>query len=454
MNLQLHLLTRIGLVALVCLLAMASYSLYQSHYLAEKTTQQTAKSLTRQLESQLLLINTGLGQNNPFPDFEVWKQSGSQPGMCLAYASADRTLSRNLCNGIQPIDVYWPTVFETAYRFIFNPGKPLIQSIALNGQLQGFLTITPSAELEIVQAWDKAFDLMMLTGVTVTSVCLLVYLSIRHALNPAKMIVAGIKEIESGNPDFRMPTFELNEWHRIASAINQLAATQGQLLDERQKLAVKLINFQEEERRYLARELHDEFGQCLAAINAVAVSIKQTAALQCPELMAEANHISRITAHILESVHDMLGRLRPIEFDELGLAASLTSMVATWNAHSGGKPRYHLSMSGDAASLTESEAVTLFRIAQECLTNVAKHAAASRVDITLDISQMAAILTVKDNGLANTLPFADAAGFGLLGIRERLSALCGQLTLTIAEPHGLVVEARLPVNAGNRNSTL
>lgn len=447
MNIHRHLLTRIALVALVCLLAIAAFVLYQSHCVVKQTTEQMAESLGKQLELQLLLINAGLGRTNPFPDFEPWKQSGNQPGICLSYTPADGSLPRSLCNGSKLSQATWPTFFETGYQQIFNPGLPAIRPIALNGSVYGSLTITPSAELEIAEAWHTMLNLMTLSSVTVFAVCLLVYWSISRVLKPVKTIVACIKEMESGHLDCRLPAFELKEWQHIAVAINQLANSQQQLLNERQKLVLKLINIQEDERRYLARELHDEFGQCLAAINAVVASIKQTALQQCPALVAETDHISRITTHMLENVHDLQGHLRPAEFEELGLAASLNSLVAGWNARSGDKTRLQLDISGDCSSLAEVQAMTLFRITQECLTNIAKHATASNVSISLIISVESAILTVTDNGVAKTLPFADSTGIGLLGIRERVTALQGRLQLAIANPHGLIVEVRLPLAA-------
>jgi len=447
MNLQLHLLYRIVMVALLCLLVIAFYSLYQSHRQAEQATEQMADGLGKQLESQLMLIEAGIGRANPFPDFGSWKQHGSQPGICVAYTAADSAMSHSVCTGAKRIEADWPADFETAYRRIFNPGRQVARSIALRDRVYGSLTVTPGAELEVVEAWDKTRSLMALSTVTVSAVCLLVYLSINRALKPAQTIVAGLADMEAGRLAYRLPSFDLNEWQRIAAAINQLAASQQQLLEERQNLVVKLINVQEEERRYLARELHDEFGQCLAAINAVATVIKQTAAQQCPDLIDEAERISRITAHMLDGVRDLLGRLRPAEFDELGLVASLNSLVAGWNGRGGGKTRYRLSVNGNCASLREEQAVALFRIAQECLTNIAKHAAASCVRISLAISSEAAVLTVEDDGIATQLPFADTGGIGLLGIRERVAALRGQLSLAIAESHGLIVEVRIPMTA-------
>lgn len=89
--------------------------------------------------------------------------------------------------------------------------------------------------------------------------------------------------------------------------------------------------------------------------------------------------------------------------------------------------------------------ITLFRIIQEWLTNIAKHASAANANITLTITADAVDLTVKDDGSATELPFADNSGIGFLGIRERVTALGGRLTLAISEPHGLVIEVNLPI---------
>ncbi|MDD1623655.1 MAG: sensor histidine kinase, partial [Methylococcaceae bacterium] len=302
--------------------------------------------------------------------------------------------------------------------------------------------------------WENIRSLLGLSVMTVLAVCLLVYLSISRALQPARIIIAGLESMEKGNLACRLPAFELIEWQRTATAINQLAASQQQLLAERHKLAVKLINLQEEERRYLARELHDEFGQCLAAINAVAASIAQTAEQQCPALVDEADHISRITRHMMASVRELLRRLRPAELDELGFAAGLNSLISGWNARNGGKIHYHLSITGDCALLPEPLTVTLFRITQECLTNIAKHSAAANAKVILEITTDAVTLTVKDDGIATELPFTEGQGIGLLGIRERVAALYGRLTLAIAQPHGLIIEVWLPIRSIPDSQTL
>lgn len=444
MNLQLHLLFRITAIGLTCLLLVSGYALFQSNRQAKQAAWRIADSQAKLLESQLALHKAGIGLGNPFPDFEFWKQSGNQPGICLNYASTDKTIARGLCSGTKPESASWPAFFDAGYRWLFHPGGQAVKSIGLQGRTLGFLTVTPSAELEVADAWHKVLNLTALSLATVLAVCILVYLSIRRALRPAQTIVQGIETLESGQLDFRLPIFELQEWQRIGTATNQLASSQQQLLNERRKLVGKLISLQEAERRYMTRELHDEFGQCLAAVQAVAASIRQTASRQCPELVTEAEHIGQITQHMMRAVRQLLGRLRPAEFDELGLAASLNSLVAAWNGRKQGETRFYLHISGDCALLSETQAINLFRITQECLTNIAKHAMAANAHVKLRIHGDTITLAVQDDGIASRLPFAESDGIGLLGIRERVTALRGQLTLAIAEPCGLIVEIRLP----------
>ncbi len=445
MNLKLHLVSRIAAVALICLFAAIVYVLYKSEQQSRTVAQNTIDSLAKQLEFQLLRNNAGYQPTSPFPDFDLWKQTSNTPGVCIRYESSDKERGRSLCNGVDLPAQSWPFGFEKLYRLLLNPDFEWGRQIAFNGRVYGMLTVSTSAEMAIAHAWDNVGNLLGLSVITILAVCLLVYLAISRALRPAQMIVAGLQRMEHGELFYRLPDFELIEWQQTASAINQLAENQRLLLNERQKLVVMLMNVQEEERRYLARELHDEFGQCLAAINAVAASIGQTAEQHCPALMTEAKQISRFTEVMQKSVRGLLNRLRPMELEGLGLAASLRSLVTRWNRLDAGKTRYQLNVSGDCARLTEPLSITLFRIIQEGISNIAKHAAATQAEISLVITADDVSVTIKDDGKADALPFADATGMGLLGMRERVMAMNGTYTLAIAKPHGLIIDIRLPM---------
>lgn len=444
MNLKLHLLSRIATVALLCLFATIVYVLHHSTQQSAALAQNTLVSLGKQLEFQLLRVSAGEKPLSPFPDFDVWKQTGSEPGICVSYLANDKQTTRSFCRGVDLSAHQYPKVFERLYRFLFNPVLDWERPIAYNERVYGMLTVSLGAEMALARAWEDVRHLLVLSSITIAAVCLLVYLVVSRALRPAQTIVAGLQRLSAGDLGYRLPGFELLEWRQTATAINQLADNQQQLLNERQKLAVMLMNLQEEERRYLARELHDELGQCLTAIHAVATGMAQTAQQQSPALMQDAEQIGRFTQIMQHRVRDLLTRLRPAELDELSLDASLRSLVARWNRL--GNTRYSLQVAGDCTRLPEPLVISLFRMVQEAISNIAKHASASRADISLAIAADTASLTIQDDGVADSLPFANVPGIGLLGMRERVLALKGRFTLNIARPHGLIIQVHLPIN--------
>lgn len=237
------------------------------------------------------------------------------------------------------------------------------------------------------------------------------------------------------------------------SAEAQLATA----LADNRRLAQQYVELQEGERKALARELHDELGQYLNVIKLDAVGIRNdTHASQ------EATHRRAITIvdncnHIHGALATLIRELRPTGLDELGLAAALEHCVETW------RPRLpsatlQLSIRGDYTGLPESITVTLYRLVQEALTNVAKHAAASQVSVRLDRVGAAATesdsidVAVVDDGVgaAAGLP---TRGLGLIGMRERVMALQGRLTLTSSPGRGFELSAQIPVPPPGRGQT-
>ena len=308
----------------------------------------------------------------------------------------------------------------------------------------GSVTVIPSAEMEIARAWDRLTGLLGLSASTTIAVCLFVYLSIFRALHPAQIIVNTLEKMQTDDNVTPLPLFKLIEWQRIGESINEFVATQKQLLTERKKLAFQLISVQEEERRYLARELHDEFGQCLSAINALSTSIMQTARQDCPQLVPEVESIAHINQRIMETVRTLLLRLRPAELDELGLEASLDTMITEWNKQYAGKIHCQLTIKGDSKLLPEALPITFYRIVQEGLTNIAKHSTATQASVILIITDQTITLTIEDNGQVPVFPLPENQGVGLLGIRERVNGLDGQLDLNSNESGGLIVRVTLP----------
>lgn len=302
------------------------------------------------------------------------------------------------------------------------------------------------------QSWRETSRLVTVMAAVLLGLCILVYAALARALRPTRVIRAGLAHLAAGDLSARLPSFDLAELSAVGHVFNDLASTLQTTLVERNALTRRLIAVQDEERQHLARELHDEFGQCLAAIAAVAASVGHTARQQCPALIPECLSIARTAAHMMDALRGALLRLRPPDVDQLGLAASLEGLVAGWNTRCGGHTRFAIALSGDFDALPPDFSASLYRIAQEAITNAAKHAQASQVTLRLCMQEAVGAgartqieLTVGDDGKADA-DLAAGSGMGLLGMRERIMALGGQLSMENAHP-GLTLRAQIPLPA-------
>jgi signal transduction histidine kinase len=290
-------------------------------------------------------------------------------------------------------------------------------------------------------------------ALTLPLLCALVYAALARALRPTRVIRAGLERIAANDLSARLPPFDLAELSAISDVFNHLAESLGTALAQRNELTRRLIALQDDERRHLARELHDEFGQSLAAIRALAASVRQSAAQDHPELLGECDSIARTAGSMMETLRGALFRLRPPDIEELGLAASLEGLVSGWNGRSRGQPRFEIRLDGSFDGLPPSIGANLYRIAQEALTNAAKHAGATRVLLELAIRDAPAggggeaareiELGVADDGRAGD--HAVKSGMGLLGIRERVESLGGRMSFEAGPGGGSVLRAVIPV---------
>lgn len=243
-------------------------------------------------------------------------------------------------------------------------------------------------------------------------------------------------------------------WRRVREAQAELArrvALEKDLADalaDNQRLSHSHVSVQEEERRNLARELHDELGQHLNAIKIDAVSIRDCAAGDSAVVRQSAQAIIGIADHVHAVVRDMTRKLRPPGLDELGLPAALENHIEVWRGRFPAL-RFEFSFDGDLERLGELLNITLYRVAQEGLTNVAKHANARGVELRLARNSLTAhedelVLTLVDDGVGAP-PGPAQSGLGLIGMRERVEAVGGRLETVSAPGRGFRLAVRIPV---------
>jgi glucose-6-phosphate-specific signal transduction histidine kinase len=246
-----------------------------------------------------------------------------------------------------------------------------------------------------------------------------------------------------------MTWFALRRYSDARTEVRRRNEAQGRLaesLAEQRRLAQRYVLMQEAERKALARELHDELGQYLNAIKIDAVAIRD-AASDGAARAAGAGAIITNADHVYRTVSGLIRRLRPVGLDELGLAAALEHIVDGARVRSVGT-RFTLAIEGDVERLGENCDLTIYRLVQEGLTNCAKHASASEVDIRLMRGSDRCdniTLTMTDNGAGSDWA-QQREGLGLVGMRERVEALGGALHVTTAPGYGFRFVASFPLD--------
>ena len=262
-------------------------------------------------------------------------------------------------------------------------------------------------------------------------------------------------QVESGNYSVTVPIEVDDEVGRTAAAFNRMVAEvfsrsrqlekaesrSRKLLDENRKLIHTSLQIQEEERKHLARELHDELGQCLTAIQADAELIRDIAGGD-KRIVTSAVAIMDVSSRVYDVVHSMMHRLRPSILDNLGLVEALKEEIAAWQQRNA-QSECNFEYSGDLAGLDERSSITLYRIVQECLTNISRHADASRVKISLMCNDGALQLTIVDNGRGFDMQ-SYGRGLGLIGMRERVASLKGELRFDSAPGQGVSIIITVP----------
>lgn len=453
MNLKIQLFVRIAIIALISIFFSAVYLLYQTDHQAILQAEKTATRINQQMSAQMLRNFTRYDYRSPFPDSGLWSEITGLPGSCVQFLSRTESRRRNICSDINEADRSWPNWFGVIYSQLFHPEYEAKKAFSFNALTYGTILVTLNKQAEISRAWHNLQAVIEVLAISIAALALLVYLTINRMLRPAKIIVRGLENMREGQLDFRLPNFDVNEWRRTSQAINDLVANQQQVLAANQQLSLKLMNLQEEERRYIAGELHDEFGQCLAGINAITSSILHTAKTDCPALQPEAENIRYITDHMMTVLRTLLTRLRPTEVDDIGLSYSLKKLIKSWNQRAGNDTLYQLKLVGEIDRLPDPLPVNLYRIVQESLTNIAKHASATRASVLFDHMHSDLLkVVIEDNGINNTTQSSPQMGMGLLGMHERVKALGGELTFSSIASGGMRIILQMPVHFQQQDS--
>jgi signal transduction histidine kinase len=452
-DLKIRLTLQVAAVLTLCFAAISAYFLVAADKALHTRLDTVAGIAAKTLELQRSKMQWANNPRSDFPDLHVVAASVMTPGLCLAFRTQHGEILQRFCGGASDEGNDPPKLFAAFYRRLFDPGHEVTRPVVSQGETIGEAVVWVDRAVLTADAWHEAGRMMAALAIALPLLCVLVYAALARALRPTRLIRAGLQRIAANDLTARLPPFDLAELSAIRDGFNHLAESLGNALAERNELTRRLIALQDDERLHLARELHDEFGQSLAAIRALTTSIRQSAARDCPGLVGECDGIARTATDMTETLRGALFRLRPPDIDELGLAASLEGLIAGWNGRLRGQPRFEIGFSGSFSNLPATVSANLYRIVQEALTNAAKHAGATRVatrlqmhgdKTTADDHPQEIELAIDDDGEPGHA--AVKSGMGLLGMRERVAALGGRLTFEAGHSGGSTLRVVIPIS--------
>jgi two-component system sensor histidine kinase UhpB len=310
----------------------------------------------------------------------------------------------------------------------------------IQGERVGDLVFEPDMAADIYEKW-VGFLAIVGSGVALTLFTLVItYLTVDAALTPLRDLGAGLARLRDGNYDDKIACSGPPEIRESCDAANELADTLTQLDRENRNLLRKMVSIQDDERRDIARELHDELGPLLFAIRANVVAMVDGGATGQDKFDSPPQKVLQSVEALQSTNRRILDRLRPMHIEELGLQSSIQKLLRGVRSQ---VPAIGVTFEIDPALETVDAVVsqTVYRVLQEGITNVLRHAQASEMRLTAAVSGGQVLVEISDNGVG--IPANVVIGRGLTGMRERVRALGGTFDLSRSDGRTFV-RCRLP----------
>jgi two-component system sensor histidine kinase UhpB len=264
-------------------------------------------------------------------------------------------------------------------------------------------------------------------------------LVLRRRFAPLEQLIAAMESVDfsARRPSAPAPRGEVQEVARLRQAYDRMLE---RLEGERARAASAVLQAQESERARVARDLHDEANQ---ALTGVLLRLQATAEHAPPELRAELRETQGVATQAMEELLRLARELRPAALDDLGLAAALRTLVAEFGRRAAIEARF-IAEPGSVDGLDEDGQIVVYRVVQESLSNVARHAGARRVGVSVVREDADLVVRVDDDGAGFDLD-TTKRGLGLTGMRERAVLAGGRVCVLSVPGEGTLVELRLRV---------
>ena len=316
--------------------------------------------------------------------------------------------------------------------------------VEIGGRPFGVVVIQTDPRNEILEVWDELSGSLVVLTVFAGATIPLIYLFIGRALRPLDQLAAAMGQVGQGDYAIRVSDRLTPELARLRDSFNRMAARLAATDADNRRLHEQLLTLQEEERNDIARDLHDEIGPFLFAINIdVATIARLLSEGRTAELPLHTQSIADAARHLQRQVRGMLGRLRPIGLAEFGLAAAVGGLVEFWRRRYP-EIEYRTNIAPNCENLGDRVDTTVYRIVQECLSNAVRHGQPRLITIAVDRDTQKGQMVVEVADDGSGVADEPSLGYGLIGMEERVKAMGGRLNFTNRAGGGFAVSAVLP----------
>jgi len=336
-------------------------------------------------------------------------------------------------------------------RFVAVPALSDRMPIIVHGQDSGSILIETDPANELLEVWDSLVDSLVVLTLFFGFNILLIYFFVGRALRPLDRLAGALEQIGHGHYEERVTGEQAPELLRLQVTFNLMASELAKMDAEKRRLNEQLLDLQEQERREIARDLHDEISPFLFSVNVDLANISRLANQgKCAEIAAQLRSTLDAVSHMQRQIRTMLGRLRPGVLADFGMVPAIVSMVEFWRRRYQGT-RFNVSLPRDDVTFGALLDITIYRIVQESLSNALRHGEPTEISVSVTsargVNPKPNWLTVEITNNGHNEDERLGFGFGLIGMQERVRGLGGELVLTRVPGLGLSVMAHLPFQA-------
>ncbi|MEM7034250.1 MAG: cache domain-containing protein [Chloroflexota bacterium] len=369
-----------------------------------------------------------------------------QQGQAIFHSNLDQ-IGQNLQTN-EAVERLQTTIVSAAYTDTDDNGiREVIAYAPISGTNWGLVVTTPWSQ--IIQPTQRSlWFIAIVLALGIGSSLLIVFWGVNRISTPLRQLVSLTGRIASGHYDSQVNLSQITEIKDLGTAFNHMVSQLSSYRSGLQEYVAAITDTQEEERKRIARDLHDGTVQSLIAIGQrIELTRDSLEEVSLTESQAQLSELRSMVTQTIASVRQFSRDLRPLALEDLGLIPALQFLTNRLTQDA--DIQIKLEIEGEAIGLNPDLETTIYRLVQESLSNIRKHAQATQVRIIVRFLARQTVLEVHDNGIGFDVPqsttdLAHTGSFGLLGMEERANLFGGDLFLQSARNQGSIIRVVLP----------